>query len=321
MRRAGLLTLAVVGGGVIVSAFLPYASKEGGNIAFEGGSIPADLGGLATYVGVAAGIAGILVILGAVFLGRSRFALGGISALIGAIAAILLGGLAVLAPEDFYVQLGALSVGAEADQVREVIVQFDQPVTAGLGAWIGLIAGAIAALVTILLAATVRNRIEAPSSTMPPPTTREARDAGSRDQVEVDRELPTPTHEPDVGSTSTWPRDESDPTPSGPEVQRLGEADSLTVDRIRDELEERLAGADEPASVADPPERAVGAAEKWSRPSFLDHPRGDIESSAGDAQQPKDPSSEVVSRGASSEAELHEEQPPDRPRLGDSWSG
>lgn len=157
MRRVGALLAVLSGIALIVAAFLDIVSKKGGNIVTEGGNVPATLGGFDSWPGWALLGAGILVVLAGLGLLRYRSRLVAAVLLLGGAVAAAAGIWALVDPLGFYVQVGALQVGEDADTISNIVEQFDNAVTAEIGAWIAAVAGGLAALIGLVFIYTPRS--------------------------------------------------------------------------------------------------------------------------------------------------------------------
>lgn len=156
MRRFGALLAVLSGIALIVAAFLDIVTKKGGNIVTEGGNVPATLGGVDSWPGWALLGAGIVVILAGLGLLRYRSRLVAAVLLLGGAVAAAVGIWALVDPVGFYVQVGALQVGEDADTISNIVEQFDNAVTAEIGAWIAAVAGGLAALLGLVFIFTPR---------------------------------------------------------------------------------------------------------------------------------------------------------------------
>lgn len=162
MRRVGALLGILAGIAVAIAAFLPFVTKEGGNIATPGGSLPATFSGIDAWTGWFLLGVGALMLVSGLVLARSHSRIAAATMLLAGLLAAVAGIWALTSPDDVYVQVGARQVGEEPDAISLILDQFRTDVTAGVGAWVATIAGALAAALGIVLLVAPRGPREAP---------------------------------------------------------------------------------------------------------------------------------------------------------------
>jgi hypothetical protein len=260
MRRIWAI-LGVLGGiAVIVAAFLPFVTKEGGNIATANGNIPSTLGGMDDWVGWVLLGAGVLILLLALVMLRARSRIVAVLLFLSGAVAAGVGIWALVDPTSFYVQVGALQAGEDADAISSILDQFEQGVAAESGAWVAAIGGVLAVLGGLALMVTPKRRSELAAET----PTEELTDSGELRVSEpsatrMNDEIPPPpamavpdTVEAPVGDDLPAPGEEPAEAPSVPETPDTPEATEPVVPEAEAAEEPAELEAEEPTAPDEP---------------------------------------------------------------------